>query len=396
MSVRRRAEPACSKCEASRWTGPGGKELCQGCGKKRRYSPYQYRFKVDGITYEGPTRERSLGAALAIEAKLRSKIKEDGKPPILRKSPTLEEFWKTFWLHVDKSQSLAPKTKASYKNGWRLLSKTSITRKRINDIGTADADGLTFPGSGSNANCALRTLRRMLGYACELDYRKDAPVIPLREEAERDAIIDLWLEDMLLAHAAPVLRTVITVMLGCGMRPEEVCRMRWEHIRWGEDAILVPHGKTPNAKRFVPLTSRIKDAIAGQRARMDRNEKRQMREASPWVFASPRSRSGHIQDVHHLWARTIERVRAELAKAPGSRRRIPEGLVLYSCRHTFATHFSSASGGDIVKLERILGHSRKSRRVVDKYLHPSVSDAASIMNRFDSDRRKVVEIGRRA
>ncbi len=49
-----------------------------------------------------------------------------------------------------------------------------------------------------------------------------------------------------------LLRDVATILLDCGLRPEECFRLRWEHVRDG--AVHVPFGKTDNARRTIPLT----------------------------------------------------------------------------------------------------------------------------------------------
>jgi integrase len=70
------------------------------------------------------------------------------------------------------------------------------------------------------------------------------------------------MEALILEHASPVLRDVITIMLNCGMRPEEVGCMEWEHVRWDENVVLVPHGKSFKARRFEGLTKRMRETLA--------------------------------------------------------------------------------------------------------------------------------------
>jgi integrase len=53
----------------------------------------------------------------------------------------------------------------------------------------------------------------------------------------------------------PSLRDIATVLIDCGLRPEECARLRWEHVRDG--AVHVPFGKTENARRTIPLTQRL-------------------------------------------------------------------------------------------------------------------------------------------
>ena len=65
------------------------------------------------------------------------------------------------------SGRLEEKTRKFYRNGWRLLKATSVAEMRIDQITGDRAEQLKFPRSAANANCALRTLRRMLHKAEE-------------------------------------------------------------------------------------------------------------------------------------------------------------------------------------------------------------------------------------
>jgi integrase len=73
---------------------------------------------------------------------------------------------------------------------------------------------------------------------------------------------------------------------------------------------------------------------------------------------------------------------------------LPKGLALYSCRHTGLTNFNAAVGGDQAKVARIAGHS--DIRVTQKYLHPSVSDAAELMNRHNRKKARLQIVEKRA
>jgi hypothetical protein len=81
--------------------------------------------------------------------------------PLPKKAPVLSEFSQRFldWL---KNVTLEDKTKTYYRDGWRLLQTTSISGIRLDQITRDVAEMLKFYGASSNANCALRTLRRML------------------------------------------------------------------------------------------------------------------------------------------------------------------------------------------------------------------------------------------
>jgi site-specific recombinase XerD len=352
--------------------------------KKRPDSPFfHYRFKMDGLTYRGSTKETNPGKARQFEAALMVLIREGGKNPHIRKSPLLKDFAPTFLKFVEETQALKPKSKTCYINGWRLLSSTKLARLRLSEIGPADVDVIVFPGGGSNANQAIRTLGVMLTYACKKDLLKTRPTFTLRPEHKRKVIVDLWMEELIFEFSPPVLRTILLTMGQCGMRNlSEVCRMKWEHIRWQDSSVLIPDGKTENAERWVPMPELMRDALAGQRARVEKAAKRKKQMPSEWVFPT-NSATGHYMNMSGVWARMLAR-----AKAAAEKRglpNLPDKLVPYSFRHTFATFFLKASKNDQGGLKEIMGHS--SMRVTERYLHPGVSDAAAVMDAFNRERR---------
>jgi hypothetical protein len=119
-------------------------------------------------------------------------------------------------------------TQKTCRDGWQMLSATPVAAKRLDQIIGSDAAILIFPGGPSNANRAFRILTRILSIAGEMHLLSAALRIDLREEHIRESIIDPWLEKRLLQFAPRSLADVIVIMLDCGMRSEEVCKMRWD------------------------------------------------------------------------------------------------------------------------------------------------------------------------
>jgi hypothetical protein len=98
---------------------------------------------------------------------------------------------------------LEVRTRKFYRNGWRLLKATPIVELKVNQITGDCAERLNFPGSAANANCALRTLRRMLHKAEEWKMIGHAPKIKMIKEHGRHLRLDDEAERKLLegAHA---------------------------------------------------------------------------------------------------------------------------------------------------------------------------------------------------
>jgi integrase len=76
-----------------------------------------------------------------------------------------------------------------------------------------------------------------------------------------------------------------------------------------------------------------------------------------WVFPSKRSKSGHIE--------TVQQQFAEARKAAG----LPPKIVLYSARHSFATHALAATG-NLAAVMKALGHSSAQTAMI--YQHPGI------------------------
>src|SRR5260370_19556854 len=151
--------------------------------KKKKSQFYWYDFTVRGERFRGSTEETNAARAGKI-AGLKLAAALEGSDPLDRKAPTLRESSKRFleWVTAAK---LEEKTKAYYRDGWRLLSQTQIAGMRLDLITNDPVETLSFPGSASNTNCALRTLRRMLHRAEEWKLIRRAPKLRLAKEFGR-------------------------------------------------------------------------------------------------------------------------------------------------------------------------------------------------------------------
>jgi integrase len=325
---------------------------------KRGGNFYHYAFMIDGRRYRGSTKETSLAMAKRFESCMIREIREDRFNLHFRRAPRLSEFAIHFLQYVDDcvgANQLSPNTRRVYKSGWRLLSETRIADWRINKIKTSDAATLKFPCSAWNANMALRALRRILGYACEVRVLQVAPEIRTLKVLGCSMRIRPSVEAKLLEHLPGDAADVFRIILDSGMRPEEVMRMRWENVEWEFSRYFIPHGKTLESRRFVPMADRIVNVLRA----------RQQGSKSPWVFPG-NSKAGHRTTV----ALSFEEARAAAGLDPR--------IVLYLARHEFATSFLEC-GGDIGTLQKILGHA--SITTTQKYLHPDIGLSVDIINR---------------
>lgn len=317
---------------------------------KKEGSPYWWAdIRVDGRRIRVSTKQKVKGAARTFETALIQKL-SSGEG--IRKSPVLREFAERFLIYVDKSRLEEP-TKQYYKKGWRLLKNQDIAGKRIDRISTSDAAVLQIPGSGSNVNMALRTLKRMLSVAEEMRLIHRSPRIKLAKENGRERLINAEEERLILANAGPVLRDVFLLIFDTGMRPGEACRLKWEDVDFIRGVVLIVRGKTKLSRRKLSLSSRC-FAMLKERAK----------NGSELVFPS---KGGHIR------AESVGDSFRALRRMLG----ISEDVVLYCARHTFATTFMDETG-DLSKTQKTLGHGNIT--TTTRYLHPAAANLGSIMD----------------
>ncbi len=314
-------------------------------------------FILDGRHYRKSTQKTTKSAATEVAMEFYRQAQQKQIPMRKKRPLYLAEFAEEKFLPFVRESALDADTKRYYETGWRLLSDTPAKDWRMDQIKKSQAEVLNFPASGANANCALRTLRRMLSLAQDWDVIDRKPRIRLRKEVERSAVFDANMEKRFLEKAPQPLRDVFLVSHDASLRPDEVIRMRWENVLWNKKLIFVPEGKTDNAKRYVPLSHRVSELLRA----------RQKGTKSPWVFPSKRKKNDHIS--YFPVAKQFSKVR-KAAK-------IPHGVVLYSARHSFATDMLDRTG-NIVLVGKLLGH--RSVTTTQRYLHPAMKGMAELVD----------------
>jgi integrase len=228
---------------------------------------------------------------------------------------------------------------------------------RLDQINGDYADQLKFPGSAANANCALRTLRRMLHKAEEWKMIDHSPKIRMMKEHGRHLRLDDEAERKLLAGACPgkwrqrtreLFRDIVILMRDTGMRNQrELYRIRVENLDWENRVIFVPDSKTPEGRRLVRMSSRVFEVL----------RRRCGTKTEGWVFPSTRSVSGQLCSIDRLFR--------EARQQAG----FPKELVLYCARHDYGTRILMRTG-NLAAVMRTMGH--RDVRTAMHYQHPEL------------------------
>lgn len=322
---------------------------------KKPGSPYfYYDFRVRGRRYRGSTKETNEQRAYNIAAaKLGAAL--DGRKPKPQKSLTLRAAGVRFIQWVETAR-IKPNTRRYYANGWRLLQAHDwMLNMYLDEIMTDDIDALDFPGSNSNANNALRTLRRIFQKARK-DWKviRETPTINLLEERERTMLLDKAAEEKLLAVAEQPLADIIVLIRELGTRNQvELYPLRIENIDWRKHRIRISDSKTRAGHRDIPLSERAEAIL----------RKRSQGRTEGYVFPS-RKKGKHITGglVNKQWVRA--RTKAKL----------PKGLVLYCARHDFGTEMVERTG-NLKAVMEVMGHA--DVKTAMKYHHPGLHVVAN-------------------
>ena len=343
----------------------------------KRKNRWYYSIYFNGERYRGSCKTSKAQEAKKVESLILAQLLEDRKEPGSKKISKLRDFSHRFFSWLDALPTDRPpkeSTRKYYQIGWKLLQKTSMAGRRLDHITRDHIASLVVGSSPANTNNALRTLRRMLRKAHEWQLIRSVPVVKLVEEHGREELLEPWMEMKLLAvteigrtpigkHAPKSInyswkpfRDVLLIMLDTGMRPGEIFRMRWEHVKWDQEVIFVPRSKSRKSKRNVGMTERVKAALLGRK-----------REANQgWVFPSSRATSGHIETVQKQFNR---------AKRLAG---IPESIVLYCARHRFSTDAMEGTG-NLMAVMDAMGHSKMD--VTRLYQHPGTKQIRDAIER---------------
>jgi integrase len=350
----------------------------------KRGNVWWYRFTWKGEVIRESTKQTNKRVAEQMEAAHKTSLAK-GEVGIRERTPaiTIRQFAIRDFLPFCRSTFVAKnKTLSYYENGTaRLLEYPAVANESLDTITSEKIAGYARHRQDSGMKVAtvnreLQVLRRMFKLAME--WGKVERVLPkvrmIPGEAHRDRVLGVQEERAYLDAAQAVgtniitayeealegiratergevplkprdpfiLRDVTSVLLDCGIRPDECFRLRWENVQ-GE-VIEITQGKTANARRRIPVSGRVL-AILQLRASAATTE---------FVFPAPTS-SGHIEPSSVQKQHAKACLLAKLSHFP-----------LYTFRHTCLTRWAPFM--DPWTLAYLAGHRDMS--ITKRYVHP--------------------------
>src|SRR5258706_2657065 len=357
---------------------------------------YSFTWRAEAIRES--TKQSNKRVAEQIEAAHKTSLAKGEVGLRERKpAPALHQFMeKDFLPFVRTTKASKPNTIRFYENSVaNLKGYSKLASLHLDEISAEDVPG--FVGHRqpakvlvSTINADLAALRRILHLA--LEWGKVSILLPrvrlLPGAGHRERVLAAGEEAKYLDAAANIgretedlyrralagiravkrgqvpqrpdaflLRDVATILIDCGMRPEECFRLKWlDNVRDG--AIEIHTGKGRSSRRRIPCSQRVLSIL----------ELRRIGATSEWIFPAS-TKSGHME------ASTLKQ---KHAAAPRASSVAP--FVLYTFRHTCITRWSKYM--DPFTLHVLAGHA--DMNTTKRYVHPSDADILEAMERVRS------------
>jgi integrase len=317
---------------------------------------------------------RDIEAAMRVE--IGSALPEGAKPQ------TLLEFTRLLYPYWTRTAKRV-RTAVFYKSAFiHLCQFPPLANARLHEIKPALVEKfvqhrLSQKASIVRTNQSIRALRRALHLAVKWELLNRAPRLEMAgAEPKRDYVVsEADFQRLLAATPKPermvgcfkvaaddgkLMKAILTTLYDCGLRAGEAMALRWDDVNLEGKWLFVRAGKTKNAVRRVPLTSRVVAALET------------LPKAGETVFAH-RGKQITVGAVSH----DFTKLRRQLG--------LPDGCVLHSLRHSYATRLGN-KGANVLDLQTICGWS--SPVIAARYVHLDEDRMETVRNLLEPAREK--------
>ena len=216
------------------------------------------------------------------------------------------------------------------------------------------------PVKPATVNRALATLKHALNKAVEWGLIKKNPASKVKllkaENAQTDFLSQEQIQALLQACDG-VLRDVVTVALGTGMRRGELLSLIWDQVDFRTRTIHLTKTKSGKA-RTIPMNKTVYETL----------KKLREKATSEWVFESPRTGKPFV-DLKNGLLRAYKKAGIPI-----------KGRPFHLLRHTWASHLVM-NGCDLYTLMKLGGW--QSPEMVQRYAHLSRQFQEKVMGALD-------------
>jgi integron integrase len=204
----------------------------------------------------------------------------------------------------------------------------------------------------------------------------------------------------LLAQLRGVVRLMVALMYGSGLRLLECCRLRVKDADFARHQIMVREGKG-DKDRVTLLPAALVPELSRHLEWVERQHRRDLENGAGWVeLPQAFSRKYPNAGREWPWQWVFPATRTYICRQTGQRRRhhlhesvvqrevkvavrragIPKPASCHSLRHSFATHLLE-DGYDIRTVQELLGHKDVSTTMI--YTHVLNRGPAAVRSPFD-------------
>ena len=260
------------------------------------------------------------------------------------------------WL---ETRAAVKRSKATDESFIRVHLRPAFGGRLLQTIGSADAEKykLSKPHlTKSTVNHHLTLLISMMRHAVEIGWLDSAPTIR-KHRTQTPELRYLRTVDEVRqflsasADEGPMIEALYATAVQSGLREGELAGLRWDDVDLKRRLITVQRsydGPTKSARvRYVPIGDGLLPVLRAHR----------LRRAGRLVF------SNEAQTMLRRDSRAFRQVLHRVLERSGLGRRY---ICFHGLRHTFATHWMM-NGGDVFKLQKILGH--QSIETTMRYAH---------------------------
>lgn len=306
------------------------------------------------------------------------KLMNDGENPHKQstkynENTTLQQLFDDFVK--ERERFIGERTIVGYKSMWNTkISK--LAKRRLSDITGDDLKTLHRKISENfgnyTGNHCLVLIKTVYNYAIKeerfdgrnpaisVKLNKTEPRVRYMEHAELQrffAVLDEYDNE--------ISRDAILMLIYTGARKRNVLEMKWADIDMEAKIWKIPQTKT--AKNVT---------IALVEPAMEVLQRRWEQAENEWVFYSPTSKSGHVEDIKRAWASILEKAQIT-------------NLRIHDLRHTLATYLI-ANGADAFIVQRALTH--KSLQSTQVYVNLGVEH---LRDKLNDTVNKMLNIGKK-